>query len=95
MKKVYYLQTCDTCKRILKEVDVAEFEKQEIKANPITAEQLEELHQFTNSYEALFNKRAKLYREKGLKNKQLTNRIGLPTLHFRRIHLFKTSCFYF
>ncbi len=72
MKKVYYLQTCDTCKRILKEVDVAEFEKQEIKANPITAEQLEELHQFTNSYEALFNKRAKLYREKGLKNKQLT-----------------------
>ncbi len=72
MKKVYYLQTCDTCKRILKSVDTTMFEQHEIKSNPITPAQLEELYQFTNSYEALFNKRAKLYREKNLKDKQLT-----------------------
>ncbi len=72
MKKVYYLQTCDTCRRILKEIGVEEFEKQEIKTNPITIEQLEELYRLTNSYEALFNKRARLYRERDLKNKQLT-----------------------
>lgn len=71
MKKVYFLQTCDTCRRILKEVKIEGFEKQEIKANPITASQLEELYSYTNSYEALFNKRAKLYREMDLKNQNL------------------------
>ena len=71
MRKVYFLQTCDTCRRILKEVNLEGFEKQEIKASPITALQLEELYKFTNSYEALFNKRAKLYREMDLKNQNL------------------------
>ena len=71
MKKVYFLQTCDTCRRILKEVNIEGFEKQEIKANPITTSQLEELYSYTNSYEALFNKRAKLYREMDLKNQNL------------------------
>lgn len=74
MKKVYFLQTCDTCRRILKEVNLNGFEKQEIKGNPITVAQLEELHTMTNSYEALFNKRAKLYREMDLKNQGLTER---------------------
>jgi len=72
MKKVYFLQTCDTCKRILKEVGVEDFEKQEIKTNPITATQLEALYSHTNSYEALFNKRARLYKERDLKNKNIT-----------------------
>ncbi len=89
MKKVYYLQTCDTCKRILKEVNIEGFEKQEIKQNPITAEQLDELYKFTNSYEALFNKRAKLYRERNLKEKNLTE----TDYKFRGIHLSKTTCF--
>lgn len=74
MKKVYFLQTCDTCRRILKEVNLEGFEKQEIKANPITNNQLEELYAHTNSYEALFNKRAKLYREMDLKNQNLTDK---------------------
>ena len=47
------------------------FVKQEIKSEPITVGQLEELFAFTNSYEALFNKRAKLYREMDLKNQDL------------------------
>jgi arsenate reductase len=72
MKKVYFLQTCDTCKRILKEVNLEGFEKQEIKTNPISVDQLEEMHSFSNSYEALFNKRAKLYKSMDLKNQNLT-----------------------
>lgn len=71
MKKVYFLQTCDTCRRILKEVNLEGFEKQEIKTNPITASQLEELYKFSNSYEGLFNKRAKLCREMDLKNQDV------------------------
>jgi arsenate reductase len=72
MKKVYFLQTCDTCRRILKEVNLEGFEKQEIKSNPITVKQLEELHGFSNSYEALFNKRAKKYKAMDLKNQALS-----------------------
>ena len=72
MKKVYFLQTCDTCRRILKEVNLEGFEKQEIKTNPITVAQLEELYKLSNNYEGLFNKRAKLYRERDLKNQNLT-----------------------
>ncbi|WGH74484.1 ArsC/Spx/MgsR family protein [Tenacibaculum tangerinum] len=72
MKKVYFLQTCDTCRRILKEVNLDGFEKQEIKTHPITVAQLEEMRTLTDSYESLFNKRAKLYREMDLKNQNLT-----------------------
>ena len=68
MKKVYFLQTCDTCRRILTELSLVGFEKQEIKTNPITVSQLEEMYSLSNSYEALFNKRAKKYKEMGLKN---------------------------
>jgi arsenate reductase len=74
MKKVYFLQTCDTCRRILKEVNAAGFERQEIKANPINVLQLEEMHKLSGSYEALFNKRAKLYKSMDLKNQTLTEK---------------------
>ena len=72
MKKVYFLQTCDTCRRILKEVNLDGFEKQEIKSTPTTIKQLEEMYSLSGSFEALFNKRAKLYREMDLKNQTLT-----------------------
>ena len=72
MKKVYFLQTCDTCRRILKEINLEGFDKHEIKANPVTVSQLEEMYSFTNSYEALFNKRAKKYKAMGLKNEVIT-----------------------
>ena len=68
MKKVYFLQTCDTCRRILKEVNTDGFERQEIKANNVSVSQLDEMHQLSGSYEALFNKRAKLYKAMDLKN---------------------------
>lgn len=72
MKKVYFLQTCDTCRRILKEVNTDGFERQEIKAHNITVEQLEEMYTLSGSYEALFNKRAKLYKAMDLKNQVLS-----------------------
>lgn len=72
MKKVYFLQTCDTCRRILKEVSTDGFERQEIKANNITVAQLEEMYALSGNYEALFNKRAKLYKAMDLKSQDLS-----------------------
>ena len=75
MQKVYHLTTCDTCKRILKEVELpTAFIKQDIKAEEITVKQLEELRSLSGSYEALFSKRAKLYNERNLKNENLVER---------------------
>ncbi len=73
-KKVYYLKTCDTTRRILKEVSeyLNGFEFQEIKEQPVTASQLEEMKVLAGSYEALFSRRAKKYKEMGLKDQKLT-----------------------
>lgn len=71
MKKIYYLKTCDTCRRILKEMDTTGYELQEIKENPITVQQLEEIYAKTNSYEVLFSRRAKKYKQMDLKNQNL------------------------
>ena len=60
MKKAYYLSTCDTCQRIMKELNISEgWEKQDIKKDKITLEQLENMHSMTGSYESLLNKRAR------------------------------------
>lgn len=72
MKKIYYLQTCDTCRRIMKEFDFSGFEKQEIKTESITVNQLEEIKSLSGSYEALFSRKAKKYKEMGLKEVELT-----------------------
>jgi len=69
MKKIYHLKTCDTNKRILKQIkhtisdkEYNDFVFQEIKTESITVAQLEKMYAFTKSYEALFNKRAKRYK---------------------------------
>jgi len=70
--KIYYLSTCDTCKRILKELEPLNgFELQDIKTEAITPAQLEEMAAMAGSYESLFSKRARLYKERNLKEKQL------------------------
>jgi len=72
MKKVYYLKTCSTCLRILKEWNLpSDFVLQDIKNEAITVKQLEEMNALAGSYEALFSKRAKLYKEMDLKNQDL------------------------
>ena len=74
MKKIYYLKTCDTCRRILKEMDTSTYVLQDIKTEQITVEQLNELYKRTNSYEVLFSRRAKKYKEMDLKNQDLTEK---------------------
>ena len=73
MNKIYHLSTCSTCQRIIKELQpLNDFKLQDIKSEPITESQLEQMHALSNSYEALFSKRAILYRERNLKEQNLT-----------------------
>lgn len=73
MKKIFYLASCDTCKKILNEINnLSDFELREIKQPPISEQELEELYSFSQSYEKLFSKRAQLYKQWDLKNKNLT-----------------------
>ena len=73
MKKFYFLSSCSTCKRILNHLALdSSFELQDIKKKPINAEDLEQLKALAGSYEALFSKRAKLYKELNLKEQSLS-----------------------
>ena len=58
MKKVFYLKTCDTCRKIIGQHDTRDWEMREIKMNPITAEEVEDMYKLAGSYEALFNKKS-------------------------------------
>ncbi|MCD0475011.1 arsenate reductase [Flavobacterium sp. EDS] len=73
MNKIYYLASCDTCRKIIKglpkDIDLV---FHDIKQNPITETELEEMHRLSGSYEALFSKKAQLYKSMDLKNKSLT-----------------------
>lgn len=73
MRKIFYLSSCSTCKRIINELqNVDKFTLQDIKTQPLNEENLEMLFKLSGSYEALFSKRAVLYKTYGLKNKSLT-----------------------
>jgi arsenate reductase-like glutaredoxin family protein len=73
MKKIYYLSTCNTCTRIIAELNLPEdFIRQDIKTEPITEAQIEVMRVLADSYESLFSKRARLYKELGLKEKSLS-----------------------
>lgn len=72
MEKVYHLGTCSTNKKILKSLSKIDgFEMQDIKKDPITEEQLEEMAKLSGSYESLFSKKAQLYKSRGLKAQNL------------------------
>ncbi len=73
MNKIYYLASCDTCRKIIKSLPKDHnLVFHDIKQDPITAEELEEMYQISGSYEALFSKKAQLYKSMDLKNKSLT-----------------------
>lgn len=76
MKKIYYLSTCDTCARIIKETGVNKkgFIMQDIKTEKITAAQLDELKKMHGTYKALFSKRAIKYKEMNLKDQLLSEK---------------------
>jgi arsenate reductase len=73
MNKIYYLASCDTCRKIIKSLPKGHnLVFHDIKQDPITVEELEEMQQLSGSYEALFSKKAQLYKSMDLKNKSLT-----------------------
>ena len=49
-----------------------DFEKQDIKANAITLDQIDEMKDLSGSYESLFSKRSMKYRAMGLHEKTLS-----------------------
>ncbi|MEZ4923148.1 MAG: ArsC/Spx/MgsR family protein [Crocinitomicaceae bacterium] len=72
MKKVYYLSTCSTCQRILKDWGLdSSFVLQDIKTEPITPAQIDEMIKLAGSAEALFSRRAMKYKSMGLASKDL------------------------
>ncbi|MFM7681252.1 MAG: arsenate reductase family protein [Bacteroidota bacterium] len=74
MKRIYYLSSCDTCRRMMKEFNrLDEFELIDIKSTHIDTETLEFLKEKVGSYEALFSKRAIKYKTLGLKEKNLSD----------------------
>ena len=68
-----YLSSCDTCKRIQKELNLPhEIALIDIKKHPLNSEQLSRLYEAAGSYESLINKRAQLLKQPHLKDKELT-----------------------
>ncbi len=75
MKKIYHLGSCTTNQRILKEVKPSkDFILQEVKSEPITPAQLDEMKKLAGSYEALFSRVALKYRALKLNEATLTER---------------------
>lgn len=71
MNNFYYLSSCDTCKRIHKELDLEEsVARIDIKKNPIDAATLQRFYSHTHSYAELLNRRAQ--KLKGVYKEQLT-----------------------
>lgn len=73
MKKIYLLNSCSTCQRILKEIEPAkDVELVNIKESNIDGKTLDWLKEKVGSYEALFSKKAMKYRSMGLHEMNLS-----------------------
>ena len=73
MLSFYYLKNCTTCKRILQELEISNsLGLVDIKNEPINESDLEFLKSLSGSYEALFSKKAQLYKKRNLKEKKLS-----------------------
>ena len=71
----YYLGTCGTCARIMKEIpNLDRFILREIKGDPLTAKELEYMKKLVGCYEALFSRVALKYRALGLNTMKLTEK---------------------
>jgi arsenate reductase len=79
--KIWFLSTCDTCKRIMNELDITYdfFSYHDLKNNPISTQELDEIATVSGmSYEDLFNKRAQKYsslKDKIVSDKDFKNAI--------------------
>ncbi|KQR94918.1 arsenate reductase [Chryseobacterium sp. Leaf180] len=72
MKKVFYLNSCETCRKIIAKFDLRGWEMREIKKEPITKEEVEAMHKITNSYEDIFSKKSTQIKLREIDPKTLT-----------------------
>ncbi|MFA8449164.1 MAG: arsenate reductase family protein [Bacteroidales bacterium] len=98
--KIFYLSTCNTCKRILNEIEIPKNSiLQDVKKQNISKEELKTLKEISGSYESLFNRRSVKYREKGLNKIEMSendykeNILAEYTMLKRPIFLFKDIAF--
>jgi arsenate reductase (glutaredoxin) len=92
-KKVIHLSSCNTCQKIIQEVAVGpEFEYQDVKRDKITEDQLNYFKSLAGSYEVLFNRTSRKYRELGLHEKQLEEN-DYKTLMLQEYTLLKRPIF--
>ena len=67
MKKViYHLPSCSTCKRLLNEWNTDGVLLRDIRNEPITESEIEEMASLAGSFESLFSRRAMKYKSLGL-----------------------------
>ena len=68
MNKIFHLSSCNTCQRILKELDAENrgITLQDVKVQNVSAEELDVMAKKIGSYEALFSRRAMKFRSMGL-----------------------------
>lgn len=71
MKTVYYLKNCGTNKKIMAPLDLSGWNLREIKTEPITEEELDEMHKMAGSYEALFSRKSSQIKARGIDLKSL------------------------
>lgn len=64
MNKIYYLSSCSTCARIMEELKLKDkkFILQDIKTDPISKDQIEEMKALSGSFESLFSRVALKYK---------------------------------
>lgn len=76
MKKIFYVSSCSTCKRIIADLGINDrnFYMQDIKNNPLSIDQLELFKSIAGSYEAVFSRIAMKYRQLGLNERRLTEK---------------------
>jgi arsenate reductase len=73
MKRIYQLNTCDNCRKLIKAFsDTSDYEIIDIKTQGIEAKDLDFMKELAGSYEALFSKRAIKYKTLELKDKNLS-----------------------
>ena len=76
MTKIYHLSNCGTCQKIIKELQTVfpdtAFDMQDIKQQAPTEAEIDQWATAAGSYEAIFSKKAMLYKEYGLAQQQLT-----------------------
>ena len=70
---IFYLSSCSTCTRILKELQPDNSTRlQDIKTEKISESQIDEMAKLAGSYEVLFSRRAMKFKSMGLKDKTLS-----------------------